>query len=295
MTQYYAPDYELDVRPSNMDNANSREYLSKIRDQCLENLRRTQHAPSVQMTDVPRDSLGGMNDDDEAALDDQDEDEYPDRRNTQRRADKYIEKNGELSDSEDEEMNEQNGIRKQIAEKSRRARINYRGIQDVHNDSGMDSAIGTPAGGSSLPDIDNDVDMDEGAVSAAPSLEGAANDSALASGVASPQVAADADTMMEDAEVAPAAPRTATEESSTAQQEATPPDSPPHTSEPAPSSILDSAGPTTTADIKKEIEAEDTSIAAEAEGRKERDEADAEGQLQTEAAAVAQAKQETPL
>jgi histone deacetylase 1/2 len=279
-----------------MDNANSREYLSKIRDQCLENLRRTQHAPSVQMTDVPRDSLGGMNDDDEAALDDQDEDEYPDRRNTQRRADKYIEKNGELSDSEDEDINEQNGIRKQIAEKSRRARINYRGIQDVHNDSGMDSVIDTPAGGSSLPDIDNDVDMDEGVASAAPSLQGAVNDSALASGAVSPQMATDADTTMEGTEVAPAAPGATTEEFSAAQQEATPPDSPLHTSEPAPSSTLHSAaGPTTAADIKKEIEAEDTSIAAEAEGHKERDESDAEGQLQTEAAAEAGAKQETSL
>lgn len=277
-----------------MDNANSREYLSKIRDQCLENLRRTQHAPSVQMTDVPRDSLGGMNDDDENALDDQDEDDYPDRRNTQRRADKYIEKNGELSDSEDEEMNDQNGIRKQIAEKSRRARINYRGIQDVNNDSGMDSAIGTPAAGSSLPDIDNDVDMDEAAISAAPSLQGVVNDSALASGIASPQVAADADTTMEDAEAAPAAPGAAIEESVTAQQEATPPESPSHTSAPEQPSILDSAAdPATAADIKKEMQAEDASIAAEAEGVKQGDEADAEGQLQTEAAMQAEAKQET--
>merc|ERR1711939_299144 len=56
--EYYAPDYELDVRPSNMDNANSKEYLEKILTQVLENLKRTAHAPSVQMTDVPRESLG---------------------------------------------------------------------------------------------------------------------------------------------------------------------------------------------------------------------------------------------
>ena len=53
--EYYAPDFELDVRPSNMDNANSPEYLEKIKHQVLENLRRTtQAAPSVQMQDVPR-------------------------------------------------------------------------------------------------------------------------------------------------------------------------------------------------------------------------------------------------
>ncbi|KAL8635727.1 MAG: hypothetical protein Q9226_009324 [Calogaya cf. arnoldii] len=44
--EYYAPDYELDVKPSNMDNANSREYLDKIQIQVIENLRSTTtHAP----------------------------------------------------------------------------------------------------------------------------------------------------------------------------------------------------------------------------------------------------------
>ena len=57
------------MRPSNMDNANSREYLEKIRQQVIDNLKKTTFAPSVQMTDVPRDSLA-MNDEDEAALDD---------------------------------------------------------------------------------------------------------------------------------------------------------------------------------------------------------------------------------
>ena len=57
-----------------MDNANSREYLEKIRIQVIENLKRTTFAPSVQMQDVPRDSLA-MNDEDEAAMDDLDEDE----------------------------------------------------------------------------------------------------------------------------------------------------------------------------------------------------------------------------
>lgn len=284
--EYYAPDYELDVRPSNMDNANSREYLAKIRDQCLENLRRTQHAPSVQMTDVPRDSLGGMNDDDEAALDDLDEDEYPDRRKTQRQFDKYVEKNGELSDSEDEDMNEANGIRKQLGEKSRRARINYRGIQDVNNDSGVDSGVGTPAAGSSLPDVDNDIDMDEAGLSAAPSLQGVIDDSALASGVASPQVTADADTTMEDAGAAPGAPVSTA--AATEEPEATSFGTPSQAQAPPTPSILDPAGdPASKAEIKKEMEADDAGVAAEAEGVQERAEADADGQ---KAAAVAGAQ-----
>lgn len=48
VSQYFAPDFELDVRPSNMDNANSPEYLEKIKNQVIENLRRTSFAPSVQ-------------------------------------------------------------------------------------------------------------------------------------------------------------------------------------------------------------------------------------------------------
>jgi histone deacetylase 1/2 len=140
-----------------MDNANSREYLEKIRVQVIENLKRTTFAPSVQMQDVPRDSLA-MNDEDEAAMDDLDEDENPDRRRTQRRFDKYIEKDGELSDSEDEEMNEANGIRKQPGTRKRRNRMDFRHLNDF-NDSGMDSNIATPLAGSSLPDNDVDEDM----------------------------------------------------------------------------------------------------------------------------------------
>ncbi|OWB67718.1 hypothetical protein B5S30_g3081 [[Candida] boidinii] len=53
--EYYGPDYKLDVRPSNMHNANSPEYLSRILSQIFSNLENTKHAPSVQMHDVPRD------------------------------------------------------------------------------------------------------------------------------------------------------------------------------------------------------------------------------------------------
>ena len=94
-----------------MDNANSAEYLEKIKNQVIENIRRTMHKPSVQTTDVPPD-MPGMDDEADAILDDEDEDENMESRYTRRRWDKYTEKDGELSESEDEEGNERNGVRR---------------------------------------------------------------------------------------------------------------------------------------------------------------------------------------
>lgn len=112
--EYFGPDYELDVRPSNMENLNSREYLEKIKTAVLANLERTRHAPSVQLTDVGK-GLTEAEEENDAMLDDE-EDDGPgmDRRHTQRRWDRTIEKDGELmSDSEDEEMENSIGVRRQ--------------------------------------------------------------------------------------------------------------------------------------------------------------------------------------
>jgi histone deacetylase 1/2 len=141
--QYYAPDYELDVRTSNMDNANSPDYLSKIKIQVIENLKRTTFAPSVQMTDVPRDPEG-LDDEADAVLDDADEDDNKDARWSKRRWDKYVEKEGELSESEDEDENERNGVRRQPGKQRRRNMMNYQNL----------------AGG-----LNGDEDMGSGAVS----------------------------------------------------------------------------------------------------------------------------------
>ena len=92
-----------------MDNLNSPEYLMKIKNQVIENLRRTAHAPSVQLIDVPRDPEG-FDDEADAILDDLDEDENKDQRYTKRRRDKYIEKDGELDDSEDEGFGQDLGV-----------------------------------------------------------------------------------------------------------------------------------------------------------------------------------------
>ncbi|THC96443.1 hypothetical protein EYZ11_004092 [Aspergillus tanneri] len=157
--EYFAPDYELDVRPSNMDNANTKEYLDKIRAQVVENLKRTAFAPSVQMTDVPRDPLvEGMDDEADAILDDLDDDANKDTRHTKRRFDQYVEKPGELSDSEDEEENAANGVRRQPNVMKRRNQVNYRNLDAA--DSGLDSGMATPQDASSIPDDEMDTTAD---------------------------------------------------------------------------------------------------------------------------------------
>lgn len=143
-----------------MDNANTRDYLDKIRTQVIENLRRTAFAPSVQMTDVPREPLvEGMDDEADAILDDLDEDENKDKRFTKRRFDQYIEKVGELSDSEDEEENAANGVRHQPNAEKRRNKVNYRNLAVA--DSGVDSGMGTPRDISSLADDDIEMTVDD--------------------------------------------------------------------------------------------------------------------------------------
>ena len=142
-----------------MDNANTKEYLEKIRAQVVENLKRTAFAPSVQMTDVPRNPLvGGMDDEADAILDDEDEDENKDKRYTKRRFDQLVEKPGELSDSEDEDENTANGVRRQPNTLKRRNHINYRNL-DVA-DSGLESGLATPREASSVADEEMDTTGD---------------------------------------------------------------------------------------------------------------------------------------
>lgn len=142
-----------------MDNANTKDYLDKIRNQVVENLKRTAFAPSVQMTDVPRNPiLDGMDDEADDVLDDLDEDENKDKRFTQRRFDQYVEKPGELSDSEDEEENAANGVRRQPGAIRRRNQANYRNIDAA--DSGLDSGMATPLDASSIADNEIDAALD---------------------------------------------------------------------------------------------------------------------------------------
>lgn len=263
--EYYAPDYELDVRPSNMDNANSKEYLDKILKTVLENLKRTQHAPSVQMTDIPP-SLA-MNDEDEAALDDEDEDNNPDSRMTQRRFDKRVEKNGELSESEDEDMAQQNGVRRQNGSaRKRHQNIDHRNLRDTI-DSAADSGIGTPQAASPMPD-EMSVDTPNGRKDAVPEKIEVLDEDEVAEG----------DVTMGDVEVeategdSPAADSTKVEI----------PDDDGVKIAPEEGAVPESAEEAVR--IKNEMVADDAAAAGQEEGRMEREQLNAEGEARTEAA-----------
>ncbi|CAO3650623.1 unnamed protein product [Cunninghamella echinulata] len=91
--EYFGPDYTLDVRPSNMENMNTPDYLEKIKTQVFENLSRTLFAPSVQMQEVPRDQ----------ELSDNEDDVDPDDRTPQTLWDKRIVPDNEFYDSDDGE------------------------------------------------------------------------------------------------------------------------------------------------------------------------------------------------
>ena len=133
-----------------MENANSKDYLEKIKIQVIENLKKTAHAPSVQMTDVPRTTIMGGTDDDEAELDDLDEDENKDTRHTKRRWDQRVTRDDELDESEDEEEARANGIVPQNGTNKRRNIMDYQNSNAVASDVEMDSGVATP--------VQNDVD-----------------------------------------------------------------------------------------------------------------------------------------
>ncbi|KAK2625470.1 hypothetical protein QTJ16_004782 [Diplocarpon rosae] len=143
--EYYGPDYELDVRASNMDNANSKDYLEKIKIAVIDNLKKTAHAPSVQMMDVPRAMMNGTVEEDDDILDDADEDEHKDTRSSQRRNDKRITRDDEFDESEDEELNYENGVRRQPGADRRRNIMDYQNEDPAVSDVDMESGVATPS------------------------------------------------------------------------------------------------------------------------------------------------------
>jgi len=90
--QYYGPDFKLHIEPSNMENLNSKEYLEKHLNQLMENLRSSEHAPSVEQFHRPPDHpMGEENEDDRD----------PDVRKTATDSDKYIIDKNEYYDRDD--------------------------------------------------------------------------------------------------------------------------------------------------------------------------------------------------
>lgn len=133
-----------------MENQNSPEYLEKIKIQVIENLKKTTFAPSVQMQEVPRDSLMGDLDEEDDRLDDADEDENMDTRHTQRRSDKHIERADELYDSDDEAADRDMGIHSNGTHKERNQTTHKPISRDDEMD--VDSSVPTP---DAQPEVEN--------------------------------------------------------------------------------------------------------------------------------------------
>jgi histone deacetylase 1/2 len=252
-----------------MDNANSAEYLEKIKIQVIENMKRTTFAPSVQMTDVPRDPEG-MDDEADAILDDLDEDGNKDTRYTSRRWDLHTDKEGELSESEDEDLNSRNGVRKQSRTGKRRNITDFQNPNAVPDDdeilAGIQSRQSEEAAGESHI-TRSDGAVANGGVDTIPSRS--------SSPKSTPDSAA-ADTTMEDADIEMgeevAAGSQAAATTPPRQQEVTPPESP------APEAATTEAAETIVADEDATMGEAASEETAQDGGVKEREEENATGE-----------------
>jgi histone deacetylase 1/2 len=265
-----------------MENANSREYLEKIKIQVIENLKKTAHAPSVQMTDVPRATLSGDLDlsdyDDE--LDDLEEDELPDERVTMRMLDQRIARDDELDDSDGEE-GQLNGARSRNGVNKRRNIMDYQNPNAVAPDIEVEDEIATPEvvndvdeKAAALPKEEvvdvNDTTMEENSeiVTGAEADEVAPSSIILQSHSAEPAVDNDGDVEMEQAAPEPAA------------QVPTP--------SPEPQSPLAAPAPTSVPATAEATPLSQDSVEAKQEGEAERQDADVSGEAATEIAQQSQ-------
>ena len=303
VSQYYCPDYELNVRPSNMDNANTAEYLEKIKIQVIENIRRTMHKPSVQLTEVPDGMPGTDVDEADAILDDADDDENPDARFTAHAWDRRTEKEGELmSDSEDDEALERNGVRRSRA--GRRRNItdhrNPRAAPDDDEDELLDALEGQSV---TLGAVANGLD-------AASSAAGSSRRSSAGSPATPAEAAVDNDVTMgdDDEDAAAAAPADSAAPASTTAtatavpapasvatdgpQPVTPPDSPPDAPEPAAAAVTAAPAATQAPALFAEEDQEMPDADAGGEDKKEAAEATAEDPAEAQANGVAEREAE---
>jgi histone deacetylase 1/2 len=252
-----------------MENANSHDYLHKIKSTVIENIRRT-GKPSVEaFTTIPGPTAINrmMDSDAEDEDDDMDADENPDVRVTQLQRDKQISHDADLYDeSDDEEYKNSLGVRAQPGVKKRRNITDFPnpnaapaddldamdGMEELNGESAVStrqpsaaakSRTQTPAVEEQSGDEDGDVEMDE-----------------------------------------PPAPAGAT--STRSQSPAgvvTPPESPPAAA--AASALAPTSAPT--ADVAMEGIDDDTKVAiaeAKAEGQSERDTENVKGEVRTEVA-----------
>jgi histone deacetylase 1/2 len=105
-----------------MEDMNGAEYLSKIKNSVIENIRRTADA-SVQMSDIPGAPHNLTDDAEDEAMDD-DDDKNPDKRVTLSRADRRIARADEFEDSDNDEPDfDKNGDVIKTPSKRQRGRI----------------------------------------------------------------------------------------------------------------------------------------------------------------------------
>ncbi|KAJ6199491.1 LOW QUALITY PROTEIN: histone deacetylase 2 [Bipolaris maydis] len=299
--EYFAPDYELDVRPSNMENANSHDYLHKIKSAVIENIRRTGR-PSVEafttIPDVPTALGRAMDSDAEDEEDDIDADENRDVRMTQRQRDKQIEHDGELYDaSDDEDYKNSLGVRAQPGVKKRRNITDFPNpnaapadaldlMEDINGGSavstrqasaGAKSRTQTPAAAAAAEqevDKDGDVDMDAPVPEAAPeAVPEAAPETApeIAPATAPPAATETTDT---------AAPAAAPEREPSPAGVVTPPESPPTA---VPATMAPTSAPVADVEMAETDDKEETAAAKE-EGEAERDTENVKGEVRAEVA-----------
>ncbi|KAL9938755.1 hypothetical protein V8E36_002474 [Tilletia maclaganii] len=149
--EYFGPDYRLDVRPSNAEDHNSREYLEKIKVQVFENLRNTNFAPSVQGHIEPRLAHDDTMDEEDDLAREGPQD--PDVRAAKDRSsrDRRIQRDGEMSDSEDEG---EDGRRNISSFGGLRRRSIQRSAEYTHS-SGSGTAVGHQNGSLGLLPADS--------------------------------------------------------------------------------------------------------------------------------------------
>ncbi|CCG25411.1 Rpd31 histone deacetylase [Candida orthopsilosis Co 90-125] len=137
--EYYAPNYTLEVRPSNMYNQNSPEFLDKVMTSIVANLENTKHAPSVQMNDVPNDpeDLGDIEEDNVEAIDT--------KGGSEMSRDAQVQPENEFYDEDDKDAGEknieENGKREESNGQSSKA--NAPEEEDVKMDDGDDTQNNT--------------------------------------------------------------------------------------------------------------------------------------------------------
>lgn len=242
-----------------MDNANSGEYLERIKNQVIQNIRESAHAPSVQQQDIPRDP-DGYDDEADAIMDDMDEDDNKDVRYTRHRWERRTQHDGELDESDDEDEATRNGVRR-----SGRKRMS---IMDYHNPYAVDDHEMPSGDEREVHQPDHPAETVEANGSARPAATSPKSNSDAAPAT---HIDGGGDTEMGEAAapepIAPAAAPT----TSAGPQGATPPASPPR-----PTATTSSGPNANQSRVDAALEG-----AAQEEGVRERQEADAAGQQAT--------------